>query len=176
MEPAIRAGLLLKTDGGKVQFFAAASAAARSIVGPSEFVIQTLPFSSTIANTRTVPTTLWLFAMDGYLGETRFVSRPLSEPALTSCGSAVIVAAGAGAGVVGVGAGVGSGFAVNGLGSLLVTASRAWERPRAIVWNGEEAIFSLAVRYSVCHFARSSSFLAIWSRVPSTSSIKASES
>src|SRR6185369_1997829 len=110
MYPAMRAGLPLKIDGGNIQLRAASSAAARSSFGPSEFVIQIFPFSSTMAKTRTVPFTLCVFACGGYPGVTRLVSRPLSEPALTSCGSGADVGAGVGDGTGAAGVGSASPF------------------------------------------------------------------
>ena len=172
----MRAGLPLKVEGGNVQLRAASSAAARSKVGPSELVIQTFPFSSTIANTRTVPTTLWVLAADGKLGVTRFVSRPLSEPALTSCGSGAagaLVAAIVGAtcaGAASVFSVAGAGLVAKGFGIRFVTASRAGDLPSDATWIRNDAIFSRAIKYSVCHLARSSSFRASECRIPSTSS------
>src|SRR5687767_13602740 len=129
MYPANLTGLPLIADGGNVQARAASSAACRSSIGPSELVTQILPFSSTIANTRTVPITLRDFAFGGYVGVTRLLSRPLSEPVLISCGSAAD-GDGCGAGVVVAvatpllgDAYPSEGFAgVNGLGILEVSA------------------------------------------------------
>ena len=147
----MRTGLPANVDGGNVHARAASSADFRRIIGPSELVTQTLPFSSTMANTRTVPLMLVLLAACGYEGVTRLSSRPLNEPALTSCndsldvlvaalGCGLAVAATApvdGVEVFGVsvlavlfGVAAESFFGVlNGLGIRAVSALKAGERP-----------------------------------------------
>ena len=84
----MRAGLPLNVEGGKVQFRAASSAAERRRIGPSELVTQIFPFSSTIANTLTVPDHVVALCGGRVAGRYSFCFPAIQEPALTSCGSA----------------------------------------------------------------------------------------
>src|SRR5512138_4010402 len=124
--------------GGKLQLRAASSAALRNNVGPSEFVTQTFPFSSTIANTLTVPDTPAFFATEGYERATRLVSLPLSDPVLISFGSSAesdatgVAETPVSTCLLSVDAaeeGVGAGFAAKGLGIREATVLSAGGRP-----------------------------------------------